>query len=272
LPLVDDLEAIVIAPTLTLSAAAALWDVIIVGAGPAGSITARELARAGLQTLLVDQAAFPRDKVCGGCLNLRAIHTLKTLNLENIADDAGRVDQYHLGYRGRIAKVPIRLGVSVSRRVLDTRLIEAAIAAGVAFRPGTRARLLTGTGDTRVIELAVSGECITTHSKIVIAADGVGGRITAADGVATRVRLGSRIGAGTILTGAIPDGCIEMAVAAGGYVGVANVASGMVDVAAALEPAFIRQHATLGNAAQAIRREAGFAVACATHLAEKPLG
>ena len=40
-------------------------DVLVVGAGPAGSACARVLARAGVDVVLVDQHAFPRDKVCG---------------------------------------------------------------------------------------------------------------------------------------------------------------------------------------------------------------
>src|SRR5262249_50826478 len=45
------------------------WDVVIVGAGPPGSMAALGLAGHGLDVLLVDRAAFPRWKVCGCCLN-----------------------------------------------------------------------------------------------------------------------------------------------------------------------------------------------------------
>ena len=48
-------------------------DVLVVGAGPAGSSTAIHLARAGARVLLVDKARFPRDKPCGGGLTGRAL-------------------------------------------------------------------------------------------------------------------------------------------------------------------------------------------------------
>src|SRR3954468_10803523 len=52
------------------------WDVVVVGAGPAGSLAAYDLARRGLTVLLVDKATFPRWKVCGSCLSPQAQATL----------------------------------------------------------------------------------------------------------------------------------------------------------------------------------------------------
>ena len=46
-----------------------MHDVLIVGAGPAGSIAGLVLARAGARVRIVDRAAFPRDKLCGDTLN-----------------------------------------------------------------------------------------------------------------------------------------------------------------------------------------------------------
>jgi len=48
------------------------YDAIVVGAGPAGSMAARLLARAGAKVLLADKTKFPRDKPCGGGLTFRA--------------------------------------------------------------------------------------------------------------------------------------------------------------------------------------------------------
>ena len=52
------------------------WDAIVIGAGPAGALSATLLARQGSSVLLVERRAFPRRKVCGGCLNARALSSL----------------------------------------------------------------------------------------------------------------------------------------------------------------------------------------------------
>src|SRR5260370_26262195 len=78
-PHVANVEAaVMIAATLDLQTAArTVWDAVVVGAGPAGSLAARELARRGRAVLLVDRAAFPRAKVCGCFLNGNALATLR---------------------------------------------------------------------------------------------------------------------------------------------------------------------------------------------------
>ena len=52
------------------------YDVIIVGAGPAGSTAARESALRGLSVLMLDKAEFPRDKPCGGGVTARCVNVL----------------------------------------------------------------------------------------------------------------------------------------------------------------------------------------------------
>src|SRR3982751_2575701 len=58
-------------------------DVLVVGAGPAGSAAAAWTSRFGMQTVLADAATFPRDKTCGDGLTPRAIAELQRLGLEN---------------------------------------------------------------------------------------------------------------------------------------------------------------------------------------------
>ena len=52
------------------------YDVIVVGGGPAGSSAGRFCAQAGLKTLLIEKERFPRYKVCGGCLSVKASRLL----------------------------------------------------------------------------------------------------------------------------------------------------------------------------------------------------
>jgi hypothetical protein len=59
-----------------------VYDVIVVGAGPAGSTTARLCAKMGLNTLLLDKKRFPREKLCGGGLTRAAINELRVTGLE----------------------------------------------------------------------------------------------------------------------------------------------------------------------------------------------
>ena len=54
-------------------------DVLVVGAGPAGSALGTLLAQAGLDVLLVDKARFPRDKVCGDLVSAKALTMLDQL-------------------------------------------------------------------------------------------------------------------------------------------------------------------------------------------------
>ncbi|GAA2499908.1 geranylgeranyl reductase family protein [Streptomyces thermolineatus] len=63
-------------------------DVIVVGAGPAGSATAYHLARAGLDVLLLEKTAFPREKVCGDGLTPRATKQLVGMGID-ISEEAG---------------------------------------------------------------------------------------------------------------------------------------------------------------------------------------
>src|SRR6266436_5671713 len=57
-------------------------DVVVVGAGPAGSATAYHLARAGLDVLLLEKTAFPREKVCGDGLTPRAVTQLVRMGID----------------------------------------------------------------------------------------------------------------------------------------------------------------------------------------------
>ena len=124
---------------LGLDALPARCDVLVVGAGPAGSAAAQMLARGGLDVVLVDAHAFPRDKVCGDGLIPDAHNAMRRLGvLDEVMARAQRPGHVAcIGPRGGRIDVPGTLAV-LQRRVLDDVLCRAAIAAGARMHAPVR--------------------------------------------------------------------------------------------------------------------------------------
>src|SRR5205807_1765500 len=77
------------------------WDVVIIGAGPAGAMAARQLARFGKSVLLIDKMHFPRWKVCGCCLSPGALATLRATGLGRLVACCGAVPLYNVELAAR---------------------------------------------------------------------------------------------------------------------------------------------------------------------------
>jgi len=107
-------------------------DVLVIGAGPAGSAVALTLARAGIDVVLVDQHAFPRDKVCGDGLIPDAHNALRKLGVLDAVMARAQASEFVgcIGPRGGRIDVPGALAV-LPRKELDEILCRAAVDAGV---------------------------------------------------------------------------------------------------------------------------------------------
>lgn len=248
-------------PTLDLAtAAAAAWDVIVIGAGPAGAVAARQIAMHGCRTLLVDKAVFPRRKVCGGCLNASALRLLDSVGLGDLPDRLGGepTSRLLLATGGRQASIGLPGGVAVSRQALDAALVRAALGAGAKWVCGSIARIIAEPAD--LPRVRVGGHEL--RARVVVAADGLAGTsLRDCSWVRTRVARRSRIGAGCSLEGVsgrmYPPGVIHMTCGRGGYVGLTRVEAGVLNVAAAFDPAFVQTRGGLALAARDILTEAG---------------
>ena len=240
--------------------AADVWDAVVAGAGIAGLVTAKRLADAGRRVLLVDAKRFPRDKVCGGCLNADAVAGLHAAGLGAALADAETTHTLRL-HAGRTVSLPVPAGLAISRHALDRGLLEHCRDAGVECREGVRVVGSRTAGDCRVVTLH-GDRRETVPTRLLAAAHGLGGRPLVADAAPARVAQGTRLGAGTILAHCpadLPDGVIQMAVGAAGYVGLAPVEHGRLDVACALDAAAVQAAGSVAAAAAAIVRRSGLA-------------
>lgn len=244
--------------------AAQVWDAIVLGAGPAGALAARELAIGGARVLLVDRKSFPRRKVCGGCLNKTALGVLDSMGLGSLPTRLGgiEIESLELAFARRSTRLVLPGGIALSRPLLDDALAKTAIAEGAEFLSGTQGLVSASWPERRDVVLAQGNDKVTAAARVVLVATGLGDARCASEPIAhNHVAARSRFGAGCTVE-SFPSfyrqKVIFMAVGQGGYVGLVRVENGSLNVAAALDKDFVKGCGGPGAAAAGILSGAGF--------------
>jgi flavin-dependent dehydrogenase len=211
-----------------------MHDVLICGAGPAGSLAALILARAGATVVLLDRARFPRDKLCGDTVNPGAVSLLRRHELTHVLEGGLPVDGMIItGASG--LRVVARYGAGVqgcaiTRRDLDARLAAASVEAGARLDDGVLVhealvdRSRHAPRVHGVIAKAAAGRSLTIRARVVIAADGRYSRVARGLGLSCHPAAPRRWAIGGYFEGVSGlTGCGEMHIRANRYVGVAPV-------------------------------------------------
>lgn len=158
-----------------------VFDVAVVGAGPAGSFAALCAARRGFNVALIDRATFPRDKTCGDGIGPGAVRALQEAGLDEVFDGFVPVQTVAVfGPDGSRSDSPIpdiggepASGFIIPRLEFDHRLFQAALKAGARDFSGMRLMTMSGPGPLRRLELrgADGGKC-SVAARLVVGADG----------------------------------------------------------------------------------------------------
>ena len=160
---------------------------LVVGGGPAGSVTAMLLAREGFDVTLLDRYAFPRSKPCGDCLSPAANRVLMRLG---VWDDVQRAAPAHLrGWRlfapaghsfsttfDTVTGDPdVHTALAISRDRFDAVLLGHARGAGVAVRTGARVNEVIRNidGSVRGVRVDDAGVPMHLHARFTVGADGL---------------------------------------------------------------------------------------------------
>ena len=242
-----------------------LWDVAVVGAGPAGAMVALQLARKGCAVLLLERQPFPRWKVCGACMNGAAQAALAQAGLDRLVPRAGapRLTQLRMTGWGRTASLALHGSVALSREALDHALVRTAVEEGVVFAAGVSAGLGPVSDGGRTLTVRGDGEERSVRARMVVSAAGLHGlRPSAVAGPApvATVQAGSRMGVGAVLEGGGADygpGAVHMVVGSAGYVGLVRQEDHRLNVAAAFDAEWVRHHGSPEHAVRAHLESAG---------------
>ena len=241
------------------------WDVIVIGAGPAGALAAHQLARCQLRVLLVDKRTFPRWKICGSCLNGVALRALETAGLGHLLDGLGAapLQRIRLGLQGRELELALPAGRSLSRGRLDLALCEAAVAAGAVLRSPWEATVAGSHPAGREVLLRCGADVQLTSARVVLVASGLGSPALGGElPIETRISPRARIGAGCELDAGVKGygrGTIHMAIGRHGYVGLVRNEAGALNLAAAFDRPHLIAAGGPAASAAAVLAEAGFA-------------
>lgn len=158
-----------------------LWDVAVVGAGPAGSAAALRLARAGWSVVILERGKIPRPKACGECVNPGAVRELEALGV--LGRVMARAPAPLAGWRIRTARGAVAegrfptgtMGLGIPREVLDAVLLEAAVDAGARLETGWRVERVDPGGPGRPARLGAArgGVHLEVEARVVVGADGL---------------------------------------------------------------------------------------------------
>ncbi|MCA9059467.1 MAG: FAD-dependent monooxygenase [Planctomycetaceae bacterium] len=269
-----------------------IYDVVVIGAGVAGGLAALLTAQRGLSVLLLEKDQFPRHKVCGGCLNRRAVDLLRAVGAEAAVatETVTSLASMQICLEQRRTRLSLQGSVVVARDVFDAALVSLAVAAGAEFLDGVTAEVLpedsTSAGELRGVQLRATytarhepddgtakptaSEPRCVQGRIVLVCDGLGhASLRRLSEFRSIVSPNARIGVSVVCPldaqadAPLDNADLHMAVTRTGYAGCVQRHDRQLNLAAAIDAAFLQSNASPVHAMAAILQQAGVCVPAA---------
>ena len=220
------------------------FDVAIVGGGPAGSVCAALCAAAGLRTVLIEREKFPREKVCGDCLNPECWPILRQLGIahrvrESVHATLARVA--FIGLHDRCMEIELPQGedaeIVIKRSAFDSLLLDRARQLGAEIREASTLTSLQKTNGDWKLTIA---DAFTCGTQVLVAADGRNSTVARLCGLLPRIAR-ERVA----LQAHIPlprdfGNKVVLQLLPGGYSGQAPVSEGELNLCLVGKPKSIR--------------------------------
>jgi len=204
---------------------AAAYDLIVAGAGPAGSACAITAARAGVRVLLLEKDRFPRQKVCGEFVSPESLALLQGLLDKQTLRSHTLVDATRIFVDGKCLELPITPAAqSIPRFELDARLFEAAQHAGAITRDQTTILEVRREGEIFQVET----QCGVFPARAVVNSTGRWSKLTQFEVAENEKWLGLKVHCSETS----PPSSVDLYFFPGGYCGVTPVDSATVNACA----------------------------------------
>ncbi len=154
-----------------------MWDVAVVGAGPAGSVSAYLLSKKGFKVLLLDRQSFPRDKPCGGGITFRTHKVLREVGLEDypVERPHSEVLIKGFGFEVRVEHRPFAINL-VKRESFDHFLMERAVEEGTTFKRGNVTAVKSEPEGVKLLG-------VNEYASYVVGADGANSLVARSSGL-----------------------------------------------------------------------------------------
>lgn len=208
------------------------YDLVVAGAGPAGTSAAITAARMGARVLLLERGHFPRHKVCGEFVSAESLELLRQLLVHapgglEIVDRAPRIRTARMFLQETSIEIPVRASASIPRFVMDEALWRAAEAVGVECCDGVTVEAIRPDGD---FEVSTSHGVV--RGTMAIATTGRWSKLRQPE---PKPRAKKLIGLKAHYREVDPARSTDLYFFSGGYCGVQPVDDGTVNVAALVQ-------------------------------------